>query len=176
MAFSFSKWICRVMLLSYILLLLPPHIQVAMLKFTGYKLLNSISDTGKAFLIILISDILLGYVIWIVILLNRRSLYAYSWGLNSFTQHALVSVIHDILSSVLLASWSLTKQTGGASLCNWALNTNKQYQNLVFRQWRLRWTRGAMAHLSLKSQLCSAPDQHSIYTFLAYNVTCHMCK
>ncbi|CAL4914136.1 unnamed protein product [Urochloa decumbens] len=35
--------------------------RVAMLKFTGYKLLNNISDSGKAFLIILISDILLGY-------------------------------------------------------------------------------------------------------------------
>ncbi|KAL6875794.1 hypothetical protein ACP4OV_013307 [Aristida adscensionis] len=35
--------------------------QVAMLKFTGYKLLNNISDSGKAFLIILVSDILLGY-------------------------------------------------------------------------------------------------------------------
>ncbi|RCV29546.1 hypothetical protein SETIT_6G022100v2 [Setaria italica] len=35
--------------------------KVAMLKFTGYKLLNNISDSGKAFLIILISDILLGY-------------------------------------------------------------------------------------------------------------------
>jgi hypothetical protein len=34
-----------------------------MLKFTGYKLLNNISDSGKAFLIILVSDILLGYVI-----------------------------------------------------------------------------------------------------------------
>ncbi|CAO2187430.1 unnamed protein product [Urochloa humidicola] len=35
--------------------------KVAMLKFTGYKLLNNITDSGKAFLIILISDILLGY-------------------------------------------------------------------------------------------------------------------
>ncbi|XP_057768102.1 chloroplast envelope membrane protein [Salvia miltiorrhiza] len=35
--------------------------QVALLKFTGYKLLNNISDTGKAFLIILITDIFLGY-------------------------------------------------------------------------------------------------------------------
>ncbi|CAN6312981.1 unnamed protein product [Urochloa humidicola] len=35
--------------------------KVAMLKFTGYKLLNNISDSGKAFIIILISDILLGY-------------------------------------------------------------------------------------------------------------------
>ncbi|RWW64372.1 hypothetical protein BHE74_00028388 [Ensete ventricosum] len=35
--------------------------QVALLKITGYKLLNNISDTGKAFLIILITDIFLGY-------------------------------------------------------------------------------------------------------------------
>ncbi|XP_066307402.1 protein DAY-LENGTH-DEPENDENT DELAYED-GREENING 1, chloroplastic-like [Miscanthus floridulus] len=35
--------------------------KVAMLKFTGYKLLNKISDSGKAFLIIIVSDILLGY-------------------------------------------------------------------------------------------------------------------
>lgn len=35
-------------------------LQVALLKFTGYKLLNNISDTGKAFLIILITDIFLG--------------------------------------------------------------------------------------------------------------------
>uniref|UniRef100_A0A453RTX0 Chloroplast envelope membrane protein n=1 Tax=Aegilops tauschii subsp. strangulata TaxID=200361 RepID=A0A453RTX0_AEGTS len=34
--------------------------KVAMIKFTGYKLLNNISDSGKAFLIILVSDILLG--------------------------------------------------------------------------------------------------------------------
>ncbi|KAJ3693479.1 hypothetical protein LUZ60_008959 [Juncus effusus] len=35
--------------------------KVALLKFTGYKLLNNISDAGKAFLIICISDIFLGY-------------------------------------------------------------------------------------------------------------------
>ncbi|WMV38555.1 hypothetical protein MTR67_031940 [Solanum verrucosum] len=35
--------------------------KVKLLKFTGYKILNNISDAGKAFLIILISDILLGY-------------------------------------------------------------------------------------------------------------------
>lgn len=35
--------------------------QVALLKFTGYKIVNNISDTGKAFLIILITDIFLGY-------------------------------------------------------------------------------------------------------------------
>ncbi|KAM0933706.1 putative chloroplast envelope membrane protein, CemA [Dioscorea sansibarensis] len=35
--------------------------KVALLKFTGYKVLNNVSDTGKAFLIILITDIFLGY-------------------------------------------------------------------------------------------------------------------
>ncbi|KAL0346839.1 UNVERIFIED_CONTAM: Chloroplast envelope membrane protein [Sesamum calycinum] len=35
--------------------------QVALLKFTGYKIVNNITDTGKAFLIILITDIFLGY-------------------------------------------------------------------------------------------------------------------
>ncbi|KAL3825514.1 hypothetical protein ACJIZ3_021543 [Penstemon smallii] len=35
--------------------------QVALLKFTGYKIVNNMSDTGKAFLIILITDIFLGY-------------------------------------------------------------------------------------------------------------------
>ncbi|KAF5198181.1 Chloroplast envelope membrane protein [Thalictrum thalictroides] len=35
--------------------------QVALLKFTGYKIVNNVSDTGKAFLIILITDIFLGY-------------------------------------------------------------------------------------------------------------------
>lgn len=35
-------------------------VQVALLRFTGYKIINNISDTGKAFLIILITDIFLG--------------------------------------------------------------------------------------------------------------------
>ncbi|XP_054786185.1 chloroplast envelope membrane protein isoform X1 [Prosopis cineraria] len=35
--------------------------KVALLKFTGYKIINNISDTGKAFLIILVTDIFLGY-------------------------------------------------------------------------------------------------------------------
>jgi hypothetical protein len=47
--------------------------QVAMLKFTGYKLLNNISDSGKAFLIILVSDILLGYVVCLASLLNSTT-------------------------------------------------------------------------------------------------------
>ncbi|KAJ0089931.1 hypothetical protein Patl1_13980 [Pistacia atlantica] len=38
-----------------------PILQVALLRFTGYKIINNISDTGKAFLIILITDIFLGY-------------------------------------------------------------------------------------------------------------------
>lgn len=42
---------------AYIFLLI---LQVALLKFTGYKIINNISDTGKAFLIILITDIFLG--------------------------------------------------------------------------------------------------------------------
>ncbi|OWM89233.1 hypothetical protein CDL15_Pgr010520 [Punica granatum] len=35
--------------------------KVALLKFTGYKIVNNVSDTGLAFLIILITDIFLGY-------------------------------------------------------------------------------------------------------------------
>ncbi|KAF0930616.1 hypothetical protein E2562_033813 [Oryza meyeriana var. granulata] len=35
--------------------------KVALLKFTGYKLLNNISDAGKAFLIIVLADISSGY-------------------------------------------------------------------------------------------------------------------
>lgn len=35
--------------------------KVKLLKFTGYKILNNVSDTGKAFLIILVTDIFLGY-------------------------------------------------------------------------------------------------------------------
>uniref|UniRef100_A0A0D9W063 Chloroplast envelope membrane protein n=1 Tax=Leersia perrieri TaxID=77586 RepID=A0A0D9W063_9ORYZ len=47
--------------ISLFLLMYFNQSKVAMLKFTGYKLLNNISDSGKAFLIILVSDILLGY-------------------------------------------------------------------------------------------------------------------
>ncbi|KAL9263605.1 DAY-LENGTH-DEPENDENT DELAYED-GREENING 1, chloroplastic-like protein [Drosera capensis] len=35
--------------------------ELALLKFTGYKILNNISDAGKAFLIIVFADISLGY-------------------------------------------------------------------------------------------------------------------
>lgn len=47
--------------ISLFLLLYFNQAKVALLKFTGYKILNNISDTGKAFLIILITDIFLGY-------------------------------------------------------------------------------------------------------------------
>lgn len=46
---------------SLFMLLYFNQAKVALLKFTGYKILNNISDTGKAFLIILITDIFLGY-------------------------------------------------------------------------------------------------------------------
>ncbi|XP_047308616.1 chloroplast envelope membrane protein [Impatiens glandulifera] len=47
--------------ISLFILLCLNQSQVALLKFTGYKILNNVSDTGKAFLIILITDIFLGY-------------------------------------------------------------------------------------------------------------------
>lgn len=47
--------------ISLFILIYSNKSKVALLKFTGYKLLNNISDTGKAFLIILITDIFLGY-------------------------------------------------------------------------------------------------------------------
>ncbi|XP_015695716.1 chloroplast envelope membrane protein [Oryza brachyantha] len=54
-------WSDMVYGVSLFLLMYFNQSKVAMLKFTGYKLLNNISDSGKAFLIILVSDILLGY-------------------------------------------------------------------------------------------------------------------
>jgi uncharacterized membrane protein len=45
---------------NFFFLLIFILLQVALLKFTGYKILNNVSDTGKAFLIILITDIFLG--------------------------------------------------------------------------------------------------------------------
>uniref|UniRef100_A0A0E0EJ78 Uncharacterized protein n=1 Tax=Oryza meridionalis TaxID=40149 RepID=A0A0E0EJ78_9ORYZ len=54
-------WSDMVYGISLFLLMYFNQSKVAMLKFTGYKLLNNISDSGKAFLIILVSDILLGY-------------------------------------------------------------------------------------------------------------------
>ncbi|KAH7572472.1 hypothetical protein JRO89_XS04G0261700 [Xanthoceras sorbifolium] len=47
--------------ISLFILLYFNQSQVALLKFTGYKIVNNMSDTGKAFLIILITDIFLGY-------------------------------------------------------------------------------------------------------------------
>ncbi|XP_010525825.1 PREDICTED: chloroplast envelope membrane protein-like [Tarenaya hassleriana] len=54
-------WSDTVFGLSLFVLLYANQGKVALLKFTGYKILNNISDTGKAFLIILITDIFLGY-------------------------------------------------------------------------------------------------------------------
>ncbi|KAL5769084.1 hypothetical protein ACOSP7_015641 [Xanthoceras sorbifolium] len=47
--------------ISLFILLYFNQSQVALLKFAGYKIVNNMSDTGKAFLIILITDIFLGY-------------------------------------------------------------------------------------------------------------------
>ncbi|KAJ7973660.1 Chloroplast envelope membrane protein [Quillaja saponaria] len=47
--------------ISLFILLYFNRSKVALLKYTGYKIINNISDTGKAFLIILITDIFLGY-------------------------------------------------------------------------------------------------------------------
>lgn len=44
----------------YLILYFNPS-KLALLKFTGYKLFNNISDAGKAFIIIAISDTILGY-------------------------------------------------------------------------------------------------------------------
>ncbi|CAL0333085.1 unnamed protein product [Lupinus luteus] len=54
-------WSDAVYGISLFILLYFNKSQVALLKFTGYKIINNISDTGKAFLIILITDIFLGY-------------------------------------------------------------------------------------------------------------------
>lgn len=54
-------WSDMVFGISLFLLLYFNQTKVALLKFTGYKIINNISDTGKAFLIILITDIFLGY-------------------------------------------------------------------------------------------------------------------
>ncbi|KAL0374659.1 UNVERIFIED_CONTAM: Chloroplast envelope membrane protein [Sesamum radiatum] len=54
-------WSDLVFGISLFLLLYFYQGQVALLKFTGYKIVNNITDTGKAFLIILITDIFLGY-------------------------------------------------------------------------------------------------------------------
>ncbi|KAK9724432.1 hypothetical protein RND81_05G071400 [Saponaria officinalis] len=54
-------WSDTVFGISVFLLLYFNQNKVTLLKFTGYKIINNISDTGKAFLIILITDIFLGY-------------------------------------------------------------------------------------------------------------------
>lgn len=54
-------WSDMVFGISLFVLLYANQGRVALLKFTGYKIINNISDTGKAFLIILITDIFLGY-------------------------------------------------------------------------------------------------------------------
>ncbi|KFK29684.1 hypothetical protein AALP_AA7G165300 [Arabis alpina] len=54
-------WSDMVFGISLFALLYANQGRVALLKFTGNKIINNISDTGKAFLIILITDIFLGY-------------------------------------------------------------------------------------------------------------------
>ncbi|KAL8135386.1 hypothetical protein AgCh_010142 [Apium graveolens] len=54
-------WSDMVFGVSLFILLYLNQSKVALLKFTGYKIINNISDTGKAFLIILVTDIFLGY-------------------------------------------------------------------------------------------------------------------
>uniref|UniRef100_A0A5B7BPP9 Chloroplast envelope membrane protein n=1 Tax=Davidia involucrata TaxID=16924 RepID=A0A5B7BPP9_DAVIN len=54
-------WSDMVFGISLFILLYFNQNKVALLKFTGYKIITNMSDTGKAFLIILITDIFLGY-------------------------------------------------------------------------------------------------------------------
>lgn len=54
-------WSDMVFGISLFVLLYLNQSKVALLKFTGYKIINNISDTGKAFLLILVTDIFLGY-------------------------------------------------------------------------------------------------------------------
>lgn len=58
-AFS-NIWSDFVFGVSLFILLYFNESKVKLLKFTGYKILNNVSDTGKAFVIILITDIFLG--------------------------------------------------------------------------------------------------------------------
>ncbi|KAK3008769.1 hypothetical protein RJ639_015219 [Escallonia herrerae] len=53
-------WSDMIFGVSLFILLYFNQSKVALLKFTGYKIVNNISDTGKAFLIILVTDIFLG--------------------------------------------------------------------------------------------------------------------
>ncbi|KAK2972686.1 hypothetical protein RJ640_025537, partial [Escallonia rubra] len=54
-------WSDMIFGVSLFILLYFNQSKVALLKFTGYKIINNVSDTGKAFLIILVTDIFLGY-------------------------------------------------------------------------------------------------------------------
>ncbi|KAL1820023.1 hypothetical protein ACET3Z_014892 [Daucus carota] len=54
-------WSDMVFGISLFILLYLNQSKVALLKFTGYKIINNISDAGKAFAIILVTDIFLGY-------------------------------------------------------------------------------------------------------------------
>lgn len=54
-------WSDLVFGISLFILLYLNQSKVALLKFTGYKIINNISDAGKAFVIILVTDIFLGY-------------------------------------------------------------------------------------------------------------------
>ncbi|ESR49629.1 hypothetical protein CICLE_v10033693mg, partial [Citrus x clementina] len=56
-----NLWSDLVFGISLFILLYFNQSKVALLKFTGYKIINNISDAGKAFLIILVTDIFLGY-------------------------------------------------------------------------------------------------------------------
>lgn len=56
-----NVWSDLVFGISLFILLYFNQSKVALLKFTGYKIINNISDAGKAFLIILVTDIFLGY-------------------------------------------------------------------------------------------------------------------
>ncbi|CAM8889233.1 unnamed protein product [Rhodiola kirilowii] len=47
--------------ITLFVLLILNQSRVALLKFTGYKMVSNVSDTGKAFFIILVTDIFLGY-------------------------------------------------------------------------------------------------------------------
>ncbi|XP_058722338.1 chloroplast envelope membrane protein [Vicia villosa] len=54
-------WSDAVFGISLFILLYFNKSKVALLKFTGYKIINNISDAGKALLIICVADIILGY-------------------------------------------------------------------------------------------------------------------
>uniref|UniRef100_A0A3Q7HC63 Chloroplast envelope membrane protein n=1 Tax=Solanum lycopersicum TaxID=4081 RepID=A0A3Q7HC63_SOLLC len=78
-AYIFSDFVSGV---SLFILLCFNESKVKLLKFTGYKILNNISDAGKAFLIILISDTLLGY----------HSEYGWNTALEMLVEHYGIEV------------------------------------------------------------------------------------